>query len=592
MKRLLYIVLLLTLISTFAVAQRATLDYKVHNVGSVRQLVTNMGTWWRAYTNYPGLIYSEYPPRSNEEHVGEGGIWIGALVGSDTLVSCTTSWNSSFEFYPTSEPWDTVWVVNKGERADIPYWMGYTAVSDQDFVCRYQDYALTNIAGHTPLFVDVRQTSYAWSSPPLDGMIIFNYTIIPTRYHLEKAYIAFWLDGNVGYRGGSWAFALDDYSLYYEDLHLGVAADDHGRDDGDAYSPIGVKIFPPDDHPADSLRWTFNWYSGQGMGAPPSRDGERYLEMAAGIVMQNQLESVGSQFIISFGPFDLQVGDTLRFSVAELLGEGLEGVLHSETIVSWLKERNYQVPAPPPMPPLKVTADAQSVLLNWKAESGEVDPETYEDEARADQELVPFEGYRVYKSTESENGPWTLLAEFDLPGNRWFNNTGLGYSYSDVGLLNNLEYYYTVTAFSKPDTTINFPSQESSKTKNARTVTPGTRPPANVGSVSVVPNPYRGDIAYDSYNPSWEKPGGTRDRWMEQDRKIQFINLPARSEIKIYTLSGDLVQVINHDHPDIGYENWNLTSAVGQAIASGIYLFSVRNLHNGDVQVGKFIVIK
>ncbi|MBN1543175.1 hypothetical protein JW992_13615 [candidate division KSB1 bacterium] len=585
-------ILVMMLIPIVSLGQRSTLDFKVHDVGSVRQLVTNMGTWWRAYTNYPGLIYCEYPPRSSEEHVGEGGIWVGALVEGDTLVSCTTSWNSSFEFYPSSEPWDSVWVVEKGERAEIPYWPDYQAVSDQDFVCRYQDYALLNIPSHTPLYVDVLQTSYAWSSPPLDRIIIFNYTIIPTRHRLEKAYIAFWLDGNVGYRGGSWAFALDDYSIYYPERRLGMAVDDNGRDDGDAISPIGVKIFPPDDVDPDSLRWTFNWYSGQGMGAPPSRDGERYLEMSEGVIMQNQLESVGSQFIISFGPFDLQVGDTLKFAVGELFGEGIDGVLDSDVIASWLKERNYRVPAPPPVPPLKITAESQQVLLNWQAENHEVNPETYQDDARADDEPQPFEGYRLYKSTQSENGPWTLLAEFDLPHNQWFNNTGLDYLYTDLGLLNNLEYFYTVTAFSKPDTVIGFPSQESSKAKNARTVTPGPRPPAGVGSVAVVPNPYRGDIAYDSYNPAWEKPGGTRDRWMEQDRKIQFINLPARCEVKIYTLSGDLVHTIEHDHPDIGYENWNLTSTVGQSVASGIYLFTVEDRRGGDVQVGKFVVIK
>jgi hypothetical protein len=575
-----------------ALPQQATLDYKVHSVGSIRQLVTNMGTWWRAYTNYPGLIYSEYPLNSNEEHVGEGGIWVGAMVRGDTLVSCTSSWNSSFEFYPTNNYQDTVWVVPKGETVDIPYWQDYTAVSDQDFICRYRDYAVTNIPDHTPLYVDVIQTSYAWSSPPLDRIIVFNYYVIPTRVDLDQAYIAFWLDGNVGYRGQSWAFALDDYSMYYQDRYLGMAVDDEGQDDGDAFSPIGIKVFPPADVNDRDLTWTFNWYPGQGMGAPPSRDGERYLQMSSGKIMNNQLEAVGSQFIVSFGPLDLSVNDTLQFAIAELMGEGIDGVLDADVVVEWLVERGYKVPSPPPKPPLSVTVDNKKVTLNWEALAGQVNPETYQDDARADEEPVPFEGYRLYKSTESKNGPWTLLAEFDLPGNDLYNNTGLQHTYTDVGLLNNLEYYYTVTAFSKPDTAIDFPSQESSKTDNARLIIPGNRPPETVGKVAVVPNPYRGDIAYNSYNPPWEKAGGTRDRWMEQDRKVQFINLPAHCEIKIYSLAGDLVYEIEHNNRDIGYEDWNLTSTVGQAISSGIYLFSVENLTNGDVQVGKFVVIK
>ena len=121
---------------------------------------------------------------------------------------------------------------------------------------------------------------------------------------------------------------------------------------------------------------------------------------------------------------------------------------------------------------------------------------------------------------------------------------------------------------------------------------PGTPSPETVGEVAVVPNPYRGDVAYHTYNPQWEKPAGSRQRWMEQDRRVQFINLPARCEIKIYTLAGDLLAKIFHDDPNKGYEDSNLTSSMGQAISSGIYMFTVEDDRTGKVQVGKFVVIK
>ncbi len=121
---------------------------------------------------------------------------------------------------------------------------------------------------------------------------------------------------------------------------------------------------------------------------------------------------------------------------------------------------------------------------------------------------------------------------------------------------------------------------------------PGTAPPKTVGEVAVVPNPYRGDVAYNSYNPPWEKPSGNRPWWMEQDRRIQFIHLPAQCEIRIFTLAGDLVNTLQHTDPDRGYEDWNLTSHVGQAISSGLYIFTVEDKTNGKVQVGKFVVIK
>jgi hypothetical protein len=37
---------------------------------------------------------------------------------------------------------------------------------------------------------------------------------------------------------------------------------------------------------------------------------------------------------------------------------------------------------------------------------------------------------------------------------------------------------------------------------------------------------------------------------------------------------------------------WNLISTEGQAIASGLYLFSVENKDGGERQVGKFLIVK
>ncbi len=79
---------------------------------------------------------------------------------------------------------------------------------------------------------------------------------------------------------------------------------------------------------------------------------------------------------------------------------------------------------------------------------------------------------------------------------------------------------------------------------------------------------------------------------MEQDRRIQFINLPARCEIIIYTLAGDIIDKLEHNDPNRGYVDWNLTSNVGQAISSGIYLFTCEDKVNSKVQVGKFVIIK
>lgn len=613
-KRTFFVVCILLMGNFLFAQQEVSLDWKLHDVGKVREFISNVGSLWPTFalwTDYPGLIYCEFPPNQSEEHIGEGGIWVGAIVGGDSLVSVTTGWNSTQEFFPSSQPWDTIWVVNKLDTVDIPYWPGYVGKSDQDFVCRYSDYNITNITNHIPMYLDVIQVSHAWSSSPLDEMIIYEFYVISTRIDLQQAYIAYWLDGNVGFCSAcrnDYGFGRDDVSHYYPDEHFGVAVDVPGGVDGTAVSPIGMKIYLPDEIPANTLNWTFDWYPG---GIVPAPDGLRYADMAEGVIMQNQQSALnGSQFIISFGPFDLNVGDTLSFFVAQVMGSG-RLVTGEITDVDWPDvnpffdnlrvadlaiANDFKFPSPPPPPPLRVNISSGKVALEWEARPGDRNPETYQDPYRADGAQQPFEGYRVYKSTQSATGPWTLLAEYDIAGNDFGANTGLVHEFTNTGLLDYFEYFYSVTAFSKPDTgypiTGGFPSQESSINATAIKVVPGPDPQQAVGKVSVVPNPYRGDIAYYGFNPPWEKPDPTRKIWLEQDRLILFINLPRQCEIKVYTLAGDLVATIQHDDPVKGYEGWNLTSSIGQAISSGIYLFTVENNSSGEVQVGKFVIVK
>lgn len=572
-------------------SQLTNLDWKLHNVGKVRQVITNMGTLDQGLTDYRGLIFSEFPPNSGEEHLYQGGLWIGALtLTGDTLVSVTKKHfdPGMHEFFPTTAEWDTVWVVGKNDTVDLPYWQNYVGVSDQDFVCRYSDYNLLNIEDHVPLYLDVIQTSYAWSSPPLDEFILFKYYIMPTRIPLSNVYVAFWMHSEIGTINAADNF-IDEHTLYFKALHMAVAEDEPGHNDGTAISPIGYRILSPKDS-TSSLKWTFKYYEHENL---PRRDPEWYRNMSQGLVMENRLDPARAHIIVAFGPFEsINVGDTLCIEMAEIFGYGMEGLLNNAEYLTFLKSKNFRVPSPPPIPVFNIATASHEVHLSWYPPDQSHNPEVYQDIYRGDNEQQPFEGYRLYKSTQTISGPWTLLSEFDIPNNQLGFNTGLAYEYRDTGLLNNVEYYYTLTAYSKPDSVANFPSQESTKAANARSVVPGTAPPETVGEVAAVPNPYRGDIAYNSYNPPWEKPQGTRNRWMEQDRHIQFINLPNDCEIKIYTLAGDLVETIYHSHPTRGYEDWNLTSSIGQAIASGIYMFTVQDKKNGKVQVGKFVIIK
>jgi len=573
--------LLIVIGSSSLIAQYTKLDWKLHNVGKVRQVITNMGTMNKAATNFPGLLFAEFPPNSDEEHLYQGGIWIGGIApNGDTLVSVTQS-HFKNEFYPTADKGDTIWTVQRGDTVQIPYWQNYIGISDQDFVCRYSDDNILNIENHTPLHVEIIQATHAWSSPPVDEFIIYEYKIIP-KATIKDAYVAFWMHSGVGVINT--ANFIDEMIRYFRDQHLAIAEDVPGGEDGTAVSPVGFRVLKPVD---PSLRWSMRYYEHETL---PILDPSEYKSMSSGIIDEDRLDQPArAHIILGFGPFQLKVGDTLKVEMAELFGFRLKGLMNNSGYVDFLQTKGFRVPAPPPKPTVTVTIKSHGIILNWPTTKQLV--ETYIDPNRGDTIKYPFEGYRVYKSTKSTNGPWTLLAEYDTI-NDIGSNTGLKYDYEDRGLLNNIEYYYAVTSYSREDKVLNFPSQETSISNTAKVITPGTTPPETIGQVSVVPNPYRGDIAYNTYDPPWEKPKGSRSRWLEQDRRIQFVNIPAQCQIKIYTLAGDFVFSIDHDDANKGFEDWNLTSNVGQAVASGIYLFTVEDKANGKVQIGKFVIIK
>ncbi|MCD6418378.1 hypothetical protein J7M00_06305 [bacterium] len=164
------------------------------------------------------------------------------------------------------------------------------------------------------------------------------------------------------------------------------------------------------------------------------------------------------------------------------------------------------------------------------------------------------------------------------------------YYYTIENLLPGNDFYVVVSSFDFGQPSKNLSSLESSKTKYAKWVVPSGKA-AEDNKVRVFPNPYRVDHDYSDF---WEK--SLTSEWTEYSRKLRFFNLPAKCKVRIYTLDGDLVKELDHDDSGegemVGAEDWNLISRNDQSIASGIYIFSVEDLETGEIQTGKFVIIK
>ena len=106
---------------------------------------------------------------------------------------------------------------------------------------------------------------------------------------------------------------------------------------------------------------------------------------------------------------------------------------------------------------------------------------------------------------------------------------------------------------------------------------------SDLEKIAVVPNPYVGAA-------SWEPPNLFRSG--RGERRIYFVNLPAKCTIRIYTVRGNLVKTIEHDATvDNGQEPWNLVSKDGMDISYGMYVYHVDAPGIGE-KIGRFAVIK
>ncbi|MDZ7269467.1 MAG: hypothetical protein ONB48_18790 [candidate division KSB1 bacterium] len=108
----------------------------------------------------------------------------------------------------------------------------------------------------------------------------------------------------------------------------------------------------------------------------------------------------------------------------------------------------------------------------------------------------------------------------------------------------------------------------------------GNAPATVLGRVRVVPNPY----VVASILEQQPYLSGRGERF------VRFINLPAQCTIRIYTVNGDLVRVLQHNGVANGTERWDLTTKDGLEVAYGLYIYHLEAPGIGE-HVGKFAII-
>lgn len=168
------------------------------------------------------------------------------------------------------------------------------------------------------------------------------------------------------------------------------------------------------------------------------------------------------------------------------------------------------------------------------------------------------------------------------------------YEYEINNILPSIQHFVSVTAFDYGSPESGLASLEGSKSlspksfyaiDNYNTVVAENMKVATFPQPYIVNGYYR-DMGYEGLSHEEDPP--------DRIRKINFINLPAKCEIKIFTLDGDLVREISHDKtpsdPEATIDYWDLITRNTQLAVSGVYYYTVE-ADGLETQIGKIVLI-
>ena len=217
-----------------------------------------------------------------------------------------------------------------------------------------------------------------------------------------------------------------------------------------------------------------------------------------------------------------------------------------------------------PQPPsfFEVASGGTSVLLSW-------------DYTSSDQ----ISGFEIYRAQGDYFEPHQLIHTAS-PSDR---------SFEDTTPTRGLDYYYHILAVSSSPA--NDGSSPSVPLRSSRyytqTYDPANlkRPPGDLASVVIVPNPYNIEANSD------DRVGFDQNQVRFRGNQIQFINMPGRARIQIFTEVGQHIRTINHTD-GTGSVPWNLLTESRQLVVSGIYLAVIEDTETGERTTKKIVIIR
>jgi hypothetical protein len=587
-------------------------------------------------TNFSSSASSfEYPLGSNHMHMVRGGPWIGAISADQDgafigVTIAAQDGSAGFSSAGASEftPAGT-YIVARSTLINNRFY-DPNAISELDFISRYSDRPADTRKKHRPLGVIVNQYNFEWSFSDYAHFVIFHYVIHNDGPPLRAVWLGLYnelasgdLTGQAtlpptGYFSKKWLTWVDSLNMvterYCENQPFPSGCRNQKVPQIAAVKLLGCS--PGNVHDSTDKRVTFAaWSYAPGS---PARDVDslKYQIMSTGqkvnlVPMPDSLApSSGDPVeLMAVGPFEtINPGDSVSVDFAYIGGLTDAEVAHRAVVAQRAYDLHYIVPTPPPSPKLHVVTRSNAIDYYW-----DDSPESVVDPTSPIGK--DFEGYRVYIGSNRDT--LSLVGQFDLatpPHDTTGFNTGLDgvrmatpitidgityrYKFTIDHLRDGFKYFAAVNSYDIGDP--NIESLESGIAQNEVMAVTGPAPGEQGGGVTVFPNPYRVEA-------SWDRGAQARDHY------LWFSNLPPQCTLQIFTLAGDLIFTTEFDGstydgsnargiftPGTGIHSvlsgttygWDMITRQGQAVATGLYMWSVRDKKTGSKQSGKVLIVK
>ncbi len=264
-------------------------EVATHYIGQLQVGHTNLGQFG---TGFVGSIIdpitgerlpsATFPANSELNHLYIGALWIGAVVGRDTLVSIGAD-----DGFVVHEFWPGVSdvIVRRSIIPGDPF-ESDDAISEQDLIATYYDTLDANSQTgqdvidnrpHIPLQLKIEERTLQWSYDYAGDFILFDYSIVNIgRRRLDKVYMGIYVDGDIHHlsKQGIAAFGDDICGFrqtipaecnFVDTINMAYIMDNDGDPVDGAWdnttsirSVAGVRLIRT---PSDSLEYSFNWWS-------------------------------------------------------------------------------------------------------------------------------------------------------------------------------------------------------------------------------------------------------------------------------------------------------------------------------------------